>query len=243
MTVKSDRELWEVKYYDDLSISDKERLASLADKVTAKQIRELTEYKKLSVESADWKKSHRGILATSPAFNKQIELYMDRYTDNLKAEVLKEYPHLAGKRVDNRHIWEMTKDELMHLPLFAHKFGRTYDDYYDDYKAIGWVEGWQYNKTPGYVDKTGYKGVLKLAKDTGLSAQKESDLRSIHNARSTRSKESDERQSNADTIEPDDPKVERWLRDPGSADVRGIDTPRKVRVSTQTSTQIRRVRG
>ncbi len=46
---------------------------------------------------------------------------------------------------------------------------------------------------------------------------------------SPRSKSSDESQSNLDTIEPDDPRVESWLRDQGRMDVRGIDTPRKSR--------------
>ncbi len=53
------------------------------------------------------------------------------------------------------------------------------------------------------------------------------DLQAIHDARSLRSRESDERQSNADTIEPDDPRVEQWIKDQGRLDVVGIDTPRK----------------
>jgi len=79
----------------------------------------------------------------------------------------------------------------------------------------------------------------------------ESSLQAIHDSRSPRSRESDERQSNADTIEPDDPRVERWLRDQGRLDVVGIDTPRKgkdkkvarkVRKSTRTETQVRGIR-
>jgi len=80
---------------------------------------------------------------------------------------------------------------------------------------------------------------------------KTTDLQAIHDARSTRSRESDERQSNADTIEPDDPRVERWLRDQGSMDVVGIDTPKKgkskskkpVRESRRTSKVETQVRG
>ena len=56
---------------------------------------------------------------------------------------------------------------------------------------------------------------------------KTTDLQAIHDARSPRSRESDERLSNADTIEPDDPRVEQWLKDQGQMDVVGIDTPRK----------------
>lgn len=54
-------------------------------------------------------------------------------------------------------------------------------------------------------------------------------LQSIESSRSALSQSSDERQSNLVTIGPDDPGVERWKRDPGSMDVRGIDTPRRVR--------------
>jgi len=52
------------------------------------------------------------------------------------------------------------------------------------------------------------------------------ELQAIHDARSTRSKSADESRSNADTIDPEDPRVGRWMRDPGSMDVKGIDTPK-----------------
>jgi len=54
-------------------------------------------------------------------------------------------------------------------------------------------------------------------------------LQAIHDARSPRSKSADESRSNALTMDPDDPRVELWIRDPGRADVIGIDTPRKTR--------------
>ena len=79
----------------------------------------------------------------------------------------------------------------------------------------------------------------------------ETSLQSIHDSRSPRSRESDERLSNADTIEPDDPRVEQWVKDQGRSDIVGIDTPRKhkskkvvrkVRKSTRTETQVRGIR-
>ena len=87
--------------------------------------------------------------------------------------------------------------------------------------------------------------------ETTLSSVRKRELQAIEDSRSRRSRESDERQSNADTIEPDDPRVKQWLRDQGRMDVVGIDTPRKgkgkkiarkVRKSTRTETQVRGIR-
>lgn len=92
------KEPWEVKYYDEIPIADKEALASRADKVTAEQIKKLPEYKKLALESKEWYKTHPG-LSASPQYKEQVKLYMDRYAGNLKAEVLKDYPDLVKKPV------------------------------------------------------------------------------------------------------------------------------------------------
>jgi len=54
------------------------------------------------------------------------------------------------------------------------------------------------------------------------------ELQAIHESRSRQSKAMDEAQSHHVTIEADSPKVERWKRNPGIADVKGIDTPKKV---------------
>ncbi len=51
-------------------------------------------------------------------------------------------------------------------------------------------------------------------------------LQSLESSRSPLSQSSDERQSNAITISPDDPKVKIWEKNPGSMDVQGIDTPK-----------------
>ena len=68
---------------------------------------------------------------------------------------------------------------------------------------------------------------LRRIKKNIRGADQTSKLQAIHESRSPRSKSSDESQSNAVTIEPDDPRVEQWIRDQGRSDVRGIDTPRK----------------
>ncbi len=52
-------------------------------------------------------------------------------------------------------------------------------------------------------------------------------LQAIHEARSLLSQSSDESQEHSLVVDPDDPRVKRWKRDPGSMDVRGIDTPKK----------------
>jgi len=69
------------------------------------------------------------------------------------------------------------------------------------------------------------KGKAKIA-----SASDVVELQSIEDSRSSLSKSSDERQEHSLIVEPDDPKVDKWLRDQGSMDVRGIDTPRRGKV-------------
>jgi hypothetical protein len=90
------RESWEIKYYNELPISEKESLAARADKLTSEQIKKLPEYKKLELENKEWHNTHKGIMATSPAYKKQVELFYERYENNLKSEVLKDYPELVG---------------------------------------------------------------------------------------------------------------------------------------------------
>jgi hypothetical protein len=75
---------------------------------------------------------------------------------------------------------------------------------------------------------TGY--VNKSPDTSGFAKSKSNktvELQSIHDSRSTLSKSSDERQEHSTVVEPDDPAVEKWLKDQSRMDVRGIDTPRK----------------
>lgn len=70
-----------------------------------------------------------------------------------------------------------------------------------------------------------------------------SELRSIEESRSPRSRESDERQSNILTVEPDDPRVSSWERDPGRMDISGIDTPRKPKAAKGRSKKAKKPSG
>jgi len=74
----------------------------------------------------------------------------------------------------------------------------------------------------------------KIKESVKKAPPSKSALQAIEDARSPRSKSSDESQSNLDTIEPDDPRVESWIRDQGRMDVVGIDTPRKDRSKKST---------
>jgi hypothetical protein len=83
-------------------------------------------------------------------------------------------------------------------------------------------------------------------------ARDQTELQAIHDARSSRSKSADESRSNALTLDPGDPRVDIWERDPGRADIIGIDTPRKSkssnsrrtsRKSSRSSSTLTQVRG
>jgi len=75
-------------------------------------------------------------------------------------------------------------------------------------------------KTRELYDKNKYD-YLEKEKDTDLQS-----IHAIHGSRSELSRISDERQSNLDTIDADSPRIKTWKRNPGSMDVRGVDTTR-----------------
>ena len=61
-------------------------------------------------------------------------------------------------------------------------------------------------------------------------------LSKIHNERSPRAKSSDEKQKHKNIIKPTDTEaVKQWIKDPGTADIVGVDTPER------TSAIVRRV--
>jgi hypothetical protein len=60
----------------------------------------------------------------------------------------------------------------------------------------------------------------------------QAELKGIHESRSPQSKAMDEMQSHQVTLEPDSPRVARWVRDQGYADIRGIDTPSRKKKRT-----------
>jgi len=82
-----------------------------------------------------------------------------------------------------------------------------------------------------------------------------SELWLLEQGRTERSKSADESQSNALTVDPDDPRVERWIKDQGRMDVVEVDTPRRkprkakamaIRKKTyrgKIPTRVRRLRG
>jgi hypothetical protein len=55
----------------------------------------------------------------------------------------------------------------------------------------------------------------------------QAELQKIHNSRKPQSIAMDESQPHAVTLNPDSPKVRRWVNDQGRADIKGIDSPRK----------------
>ncbi len=108
----------------------------------------------------------------------------------------------------------MDKDEIIEAIMTFTDLKKGSDEYNKNAKALSLLH--RYELRDSLVDLQKKKSPVAVAS-----------LQSIHDARSPRSRESDERLSNADTIEPDDPRVEQWVRDPGRVDVVGIDTPRK----------------
>ena len=138
----------------------------------------------------------------------------------------------SRKATNNREAIETTVQEIL---------GGYKDDTEarDDIKELRKVDGrrysaWGYEVTPDTIERAlkvkeemGVKDEVKRIRD---EADKETaKLRSLEESRSSRSQYADESRSNADTIDPDDPRVKTWLRDPGRIDVRGIDTPRHSR--------------
>jgi len=130
--------------------------------------------------------------------------------------------YISGENVaDNAKKW---------LDIVAKK----YDLDMDEIVADSWRGGGMRHKASPYSLTTNtFTGKVKTVSGSDMTVGKTTDLQSIHDSRSPRSRESDERQSNADTIEPDDPRVEQWVKDQGRMDVRGIDTPGKKRVGSK----------
>ena len=128
-----------------------------------------------------------------------------------------------------------------------------YDLDMNEIVADSWRGGGMKHKESPYKSVTNtFTGKVKTVGGSDTVADKPTDLQAIHDSRSPRSKSADESQSNALTLEPDDPRVDIWERDPGRADVKGIDTPRKRKIksppkprpkrSSNTPTQVRGLR-
>jgi hypothetical protein len=63
------------------------------------------------------------------------------------------------------------------------------------------------------------------------------ELMAIHESRSPHSRVADEGMEHSLIVDPDDPRVKQWIKDPGRMDVRGVDTPRKRKVKRKASTR------
>jgi hypothetical protein len=150
-----------------------------------------------------------------------------------KGEVLKYNVagELDGFSQETKNLYE--KRERLSRELEEAKEGWPDPDYKSrDLKKQAETEAKKQFESKWTKDYGGRPETVKAkAVKTEREARSEASLQATHDARSPRSRESDERQSNADTIEPDDPRVDIWGRDPGRVDVVGIDTPKKGRAS------------
>ncbi len=85
-----------------------------------------------------------------------------------------------------------------------------------DIKSLGTPEAEEYVKAARPL-----RGKREVEPRTVVS------LQSVEESRSARSRESDERQEHSLIVDPDDQRVEQWMRELGRMDVRGIDTPKR----------------
>jgi hypothetical protein len=154
-------------------------------------------------------------------------------------KVVKEYPELTKKtaKPKRRTMVEQHLDRVIWFGGFPMRRGDVMAYMGEVAKSqdpknwlrlrdAGLLGNYQYNEKHGYppegtepISLSDFRKIVD--KEDSVS------LQTIEDSRSIRSKEFDERQSNATTIESDDPRVERWERDPGSMDIQGIDTPKK----------------
>ena len=68
---------------------------------------------------------------------------------------------------------------------------------------------------------------VKSKKKQSTTQPSFTEVMAIHESCSPRSREADERMEHSLIVDPDDPRVKQWIKDPGRMDVRGVDTPRK----------------
>jgi hypothetical protein len=162
-------------------------------------------------------------------------------------EVLRDYPDLQLKtaKPKKRTMVEQHLDRVIWFGGFPMRRGDVMTYMGEVAKSqdpknwlrlrdAGLLGNYQYNEQHGYppegtepISLSDFRKIVD--KEDSVS------LQTIEDSRSARAKESDERQSNAITIESDDPKVERWERDPGSMDIQGIDTPKKHKPTARKS--------
>jgi len=171
----------------------------------------------------------------------------EKGTDSLERQVASWNPPNRPDMTERSWVGGYISGELVasNAKKWLDMVAKKYDLDMDEIVSDSWRGGGMRHKASPYdYTKNTFTGKVKTA---GSSLAK---LQAIHESRSPRSKSADESQSNAVTIEPDDPRVDIWMRDPGGADVRGIDTPRKSSVrkprkskwASKTQTQVRGLR-
>jgi len=150
---------------------------------------------------ADWTRPFKDLRAES---ERLADLIRSGKKPGMFEKVL-DMPTTFPKAVDD--IQEMDKGQLIQEIL---RFSPDAKEYPDQAKSLSALHTYE------------LRAVLRDLRESDVAK-----LQAIHDARSTRSKSADESRSNALTVDPDDPRVEQWIKDQGRMDVRGIDTPRK----------------
>jgi len=170
-------------------------------------------------------------------------------------------------KVDQTSKLQAIPEELEPLSQEARKYS-TFEDFERALFSTEWGNKWRFKEgllgnvavlgfpkatelaTGGRFVVSGRKGIRDFW-ESAVAFRNTAKLQAIHDSRSPRSKSADESQSNATTIEPDDPRVEAWLKDQGRSDIVGIDTPRKgkskkstrrSKTGAKTPTQVRGLR-
>jgi len=152
---------------------------------------------------ADWTRPFKDLQAES---EKLADLIRGGKKPGMFEKVL-DMPTTFPKAVDD--IQGVDKGQLIREIL---KFSPGSKEYPDQAKSLSVLHTYE------------LRAVLRDLRESDVAR-----LQAIHDARSPRSKSADESRSNALTIDTDDPRVERWIKDQGRSDIVGIDTPRKAK--------------
>jgi hypothetical protein len=172
-------------------------------------------YKALILEGSGKKYAYHDALVSMRDYPKVDKIPVDY---NEYAKVIKPLTD-RKKEIDNKltrtYIDDMTKEERENtrdalsseFRLLNEKIAKAIETLADKYSKPQPVQS---KSTPE-------------KKETRQYTQDE--LKGIHESRNTLSRLSDEARKHGIVLDSDSPKVNRWVRNPGLADIRGIDTP------------------
>jgi len=181
----------------------------------------------------------------------------EKGADSLERTVASWEPPNRPDRTERSRVGGFIGGELVadNAKSWLDKVAKQYDLDMDEIVSESWRGGGMRHKASPYEFTTNIvTGKVKSVDQSDTVIDKPTDLQAIHDARSPRSKSADESRYNALTIDPDDPRVEQWIKDQGRSDVRGIDTPsrkpgrakasaiRKRTYRGKIPTQVRRLR-